>query len=69
MEGRAAALGLQGLEVEIAVRVVGDDRVRHALVADERGQRPGVDAGEADDAAGFQPGIEMRGRRASWTAR
>ncbi len=39
-----------------------DHGVGHALFADQRGQRAGVDAGQADDAAGFQPVIERAGR-------
>ena len=38
---------------------MGDHRVGHALLADEGGQRAGVDAGEPDDAAAFQPLVEM----------
>ena len=38
---------------------MGDHRIRHALGADQRGQRAGIDAGEADDAAGAQPLVEM----------
>ena len=40
-------------------RLVGDHRVRHALLADERGERAGVDAGKSDDAAALEPRIEM----------
>jgi hypothetical protein len=43
-----------------------DDGIRHALVADQRGQRARVDAGDADDAARLQPGVEIPGR-GSWT--
>jgi hypothetical protein len=45
-------------EVEAAVGGVRDDAVRHTLLADEIGQRAGVDAGEADDAARRQPAVE-----------
>ena len=38
-------------------------RIRHALGADQRGQRPGVDAGQADDAARLQPLVEVIGDR------
>ena len=67
--GQGAGAGFQGVDVEQAVRVVGDDRVGHALVADECGQSARVDPAEADDAAGFQPGVEMPRRRASSTDR
>ena len=40
---------------------MGDDGVGHALFADQRGQRARVDAGNADDAARLQPGVEMFG--------
>ncbi len=36
-----------------------DHRVRHAALADARGERPGIEAGKPDDAAAFQPGIEL----------
>ena len=36
-----------------------DHRVGHALLADERGQRAGVDAGDGDDAARLQPVVEV----------
>ena len=38
--------------------VMGDHGVRHAALADEGGQRPGVDAVEPDDAPRLQPGVE-----------
>ena len=40
---------------------MGDHRVRRAVLADPGGQRAGVDAAEADDAACLQPGVEMLG--------
>jgi uncharacterized protein YqeY len=49
----------QRVEIERAVGRVGDDGVGHALVADERGQGPGVDARQADDATRLQPRVEM----------
>ena len=52
-------LALERFEIEVAGRLVGDDRIRHALFANERGERAGVDAGKPDDAAALQPGIEM----------
>src|SRR3712207_8508875 len=45
-----------------AGRVVGDDRVRHAVLADQRREGAGVDAGDADDAARLEPGVEVAGR-------
>ena len=38
-----------------------DDRVGHALFADQRRQRARVDAGQRDDAAPLQPLVEMAG--------
>ena len=58
MPGQRAGFGDERVEVEGAVGGMGDDGVRHAAFADERGQRAGVDAGKADDAAGFEPGVE-----------
>ena len=52
-------LGGQRRAIEHAVGGMGDDGVGHAVFADEGGQRPRVDAAEADDAAGLQPGIEV----------
>ncbi len=52
---------LQLFDVEDAVRIVGDDAVRHAVFADPGGQRAGIDAAQADDAAGLQPLVEMLG--------
>ena len=40
---------------------MGDDAVGHAVLADAGGQRPGVDAGDADDVALLEPGIEPLG--------
>ena len=59
MPGKAASFALQRLEVELAVRRMRDHRVRHALLADQRGQRAGIDAGDGDDAARFEPGVEV----------
>src|ERR671926_137494 len=44
---------LQGVEIEVAGRIVGDDGVRHAALADQGGEGARVDAGDADDAARF----------------
>src|SRR5690606_38893609 len=56
--GPLARLAGQGVEVEAAVGVVGDDRVRRALVADATGQGAGVHAGQADHAAHAHPGVQ-----------
>ena len=58
MSGSAAASRCKRLDVEDSVRRVRDDAVRHALLADARGQRARVDPGDADDAARLQPLIE-----------
>ncbi len=39
-----------------------DNGVRHSLVADARGQRTRVDAGDGDDAAALQPRVEVSRR-------
>ena len=52
---------LQRVEVELAAGVVRDHGVGHALLADERGERAGVEAGQPDDAARLQPLVEMAG--------
>src|SRR5580700_7046968 len=52
-------LALERFDIEAAGRLVGNHGVRHAFFANERGERAGVDAGEPDDAAVLQPGIEM----------
>ncbi len=38
---------------------MGDDAVGHALFADRLGQRPGVQAAQADDAAALEPAVEV----------
>ena len=53
--------GEQLLHVELALGIVGDDAVGHALVADQVGEFAGVDARQADDASGLQPFVEMLG--------
>ena len=50
-------LGNQGVQIKLAVRIVGNYAVRHALVADQAGQGAGVDPGNADHAARFHPGV------------
>ena len=42
-------------DIELAVRRMGDDRIGHALLADEGGERARVDAADADDVARLQP--------------
>ena len=54
----AFGFGDKSLEVELAGRAVGDDGVRHALLADHPGQGAGVDPGQADDAAALHPGVQ-----------
>ena len=46
---------------KIAIGRMGDDAVGHAVFTDAGGEGPGVDAGDADDVALFQPGIELFG--------
>ncbi len=50
--------GLQRFEIEDAGRRVGDDAMRHAVLADFLGQGARIDAGNADNAARHQPVIE-----------
>jgi hypothetical protein len=57
--GPLARFPLECRQVEIAVRRVSDDGVRHAVVADRSGERPRIDAGQADDAATAQPLVEV----------
>ena len=57
--GHAFASRLSASTIEAAGRLVRDHRVRHALLADERGERAGVDAGKPDDAAALEPLVEM----------
>ena len=38
---------------------MGDDRVRHAVLANERGERTGIEAIKANDSAAFQPYVEI----------
>ena len=51
--------GLQFGEIEDAVGRMRDDRVGHALLADENGQRARIDARHGDDAAPLQPLVEF----------
>ena len=59
----------KGRPIEDAVGMVGDDRIGHALVANQRRQGAGVDAADADDVARPEPiaerrlGAVVRGRR------
>ena len=52
-------LAAQGVEVEPALGVVGDDGVGHALLADPPGQGAGVHPRQADHAAAGHPGAEV----------
>ena len=58
--GPGGGLGAQPLQIEAAVRRMGDDRIGHALVANERGERARVDAIEADDSARREPARQRR---------
>ena len=60
--GPGFGVALERLDVEVSGRLVRDHGIRHAVLANERRQRAGVDAGKADDAAAFQPGIEIARR-------
>ena len=53
---------LEGIEIEPARGLVRNHRVGHALEANSAGERARVDAGEADDAARFEPLVEMASR-------
>ena len=57
--GPLARFFLEAVQIELAALRMGDHRVGHALAADQRGQRAGVDAAQAHDAADLQPLIEM----------
>ena len=57
--GPRCRLALQRLDLEFAVWIVRDHRVRHAVLADERGQRARVDAGDGDDAVRLEPHVEV----------
>ena len=50
---------LERIEIELAVSRMRDHGVRHALGADQAGERAGVDAGEPDDAARLEPLVEV----------
>ena len=52
---------LQRGEIERAVRRVRDHGIGHALLADQRGERAGIDAGEPDNAARAQPVVQIAG--------
>ena len=57
--GPGGSLALQCVDIELAVGGMRDHRIRHALVADQRGERARVDAADGDDAARLQPGVEV----------
>ena len=52
---------LQGVDIELAVRLVRDHGVHGTLFADQRGEGAGVDARQGDDTAVLEPGIEVAG--------
>ena len=57
--GPSGGLALQRGEIELAVWRVRDDRVRHALVADQRGESARIHTADGDDAARRKPRIEV----------
>ena len=57
--GHSRASSFSAVQIELAVLGVRDHGIRHALAADQRRQRPGIDPRKADDAARLQPLIEM----------
>ena len=57
--GPRGSLALQRREIELAVWRMRDHRIRHALVADQGGERARVDAADGDDAARLQPSVEV----------
>ena len=59
--GHSSASFFERGKIEFATGLVRDHRVRHAVDADQRGERAGIDAGQPDDAASFQPVVEMAG--------
>ena len=59
--GQAFASARSAARSKLPPRSWAIDGVGHALLADERGQRARVDAGDADDAARLQPLVEVPG--------
>ena len=57
--GQGGGLRLERIEIEPPAGRMGDHGVGHALLADQAGESPGVDAGKPDDAARLQPLVEM----------
>ena len=57
--GKGVEFGQNRAFVEMAGRFMSDDAVRHTVFADPRGQSAGVDAGDADDVALLEPGVEL----------
>ena len=55
----SSKIALERFQIELAVWHMRDDCIRHALLADQCGQRARIDAGDGDDAAGFQPIVEF----------
>ena len=54
-------LGLQLLDVELAVRRMGQGGVLRTALAQEPGDAPGVDAGDGGDAVAVEPGAQRLG--------
>src|SRR4029079_19173093 len=57
--GERSEVPLQRLKIEFAVRIMRDHCVRHALLANQSGERARIDAGDGDDATRFEPGVEI----------
>ena len=59
--GQARGLALQRLEVELAVRRMGQGGVLRPALAQDAGDAPGVDAGDGGDAVAVEPGVQTAG--------
>ena len=59
--GAIASLGLKRVEIESAIGIVRDNRIRHTAFANEHRQCARVDAADADDAASAEPAIKALG--------
>ena len=60
--GQSRACAFELRKIELALGIVGDDAIGHALVADQIGECACVDTGQPDDAARFEPLVEMTTR-------
>jgi len=60
--GPFARLALEHVEVELARGLVRDHRIRHAVGADETGERARIDTGKRDHSARLEPLVEVAGR-------